>query len=345
MVENIFPHAYTEFQPLEEVMVGKSYSPKNLDWLPEKMSKVTKRLLSYLLDETEEDYQNFIKVIEQYGAKVYRPNYGNISCMTECPYLMYPRDTQIVLDNKIIFANSAKVTTQDFAKPLSHYAEYFLMNKKLNNLIGSAIIRLGKTIIVDSNEGANPYEHYSYLKDLLAPLGYNVIYYQTHNFKFETQTCHADGCFAILKPGVLLTLKPKYMYTEGLFPNWDTCTIQNEGSKINSWRHFRKTHKNLNSSYRFNDEKYKEKEFYEVINTWLSDWVGYAKETVFDINVFSLDEQHVCVSNYNKKVFDYFKKYKIEPIIVPFRHRYFWDGGLHCISLDIKRRGSLETYL
>ena len=48
---------------------------------------------------------------------------------------------------------------------------------------------------------------------------------------------------------------------------------------------------------------------------------------------------------YQVWAFDYFKKHKIEPIIVPWRHRFFWDGGLHCISLDIKRRGSLETYL
>ena len=344
MVENIFPHAYTEFQPLEEVIVGRSYSTKNLDWLPKKMGKVTKRLLTYLLDETEEDYQNFIKVIKQYGAKVYRPNYDDVFCMTEYPYLMNPRDTQIVLDNKIIFTNSAKIITQDFAKLLPHYAEHFLRDKKLNNLLCSSVVRVGKTIIVDSNKEACTKEHYSYLKNLLTPLGYNVIYYQTHNFKFEAEGCHADGSFAILKPGVLLTLRSEFMYTDGLFPNWDACRLKGQSwDKMRSWINFK--NKKIKSSYCFNDKKYKEKEFYEAINTWLSDWVGYAKETVFDINVLSLDEQHVCVSNYNKKAFDYFKKHKIEPIIVPWRHRFFWDGGLHCASLDIKRRGGLETYL
>ena len=39
-----------------------------------------------------------------------------------------------------------------------------------------------------------------------------------------------------------------------------------------------------------------------------------------------------------------FKKHKIEPIIVPWRHRYFWDGGLHCITLDLNREGTQEDY-
>ena len=57
-----------------------------------------------------------------------------------------------------------------------------------------------------------------------------------------------------------------------------------------------------------------------------------------------LDDSHVCVSNYNKQVFDFLEKHNIEPIIVPFRHRYFWDGGLHCVTLDLYREGSMENY-
>jgi len=82
----------------------------------------------------------------------------------------------------------------------------------------------------------------------------------------------------------------------------------------------------------------------EFVETWLTDWVGYCEETVFDVNVLMLDDKTVCVNNYNKIAFDYFKKHKIEPIIVPFRHRYFWDGGLHCVTLDLNREGEMENY-
>ena len=34
----------------------------------------------------------------------------------------------------------------------------------------------------------------------------------------------------------------------------------------------------------------------------------------------------------------FLKKHNVEPVYIPWRHRYFWDGGLHCITLDLKRR-------
>ena len=58
-----------------------------------------------------------------------------------------------------------------------------------------------------------------------------------------------------------------------------------------------------------------------------------------------LDENHCCVSQTkNKQVNDFLKKHNIEPVYVPFRHRYFWDGGLHCITLDLYREGKQQNY-
>lgn len=34
----------------------------------------------------------------------------------------------------------------------------------------------------------------------------------------------------------------------------------------------------------------------------------------------------------------------ITPHVVPFRHRYFWDGGIHCITLDLDREGKMHDY-
>ncbi len=48
---------------------------------------------------------------------------------------------------------------------------------------------------------------------------------------------------------------------------------------------------------------------------------------------------------YNKEVFDYCKKHRINPIISELRHSYFWDGGISCCTQDLTRRGGLETYL
>ena len=82
----------------------------------------------------------------------------------------------------------------------------------------------------------------------------------------------------------------------------------------------------------------------EFVNTWLDKWVGHVQETVFDVNMLSVSEEVVLVNNYDKTVFDFLKKHKIEPIICPLRHRYFWDGGIHCLTLDLIREGEKENY-
>ena len=61
------------------------------------------------------------------------------------------------------------------------------------------------------------------------------------------------------------------------------------------------------------------------------------------IKLLSLDENHI-IGNYNKDVETYLKKHNVELIPFNFRHRYFWDGGIHCITQDLYREGTMEDY-
>jgi hypothetical protein len=85
-------------------------------------------------------------------------------------------------------------------------------------------------------------------------------------------------------------------------------------------------------------------DFTNYVEQWMSHWVGYVEETVFDVNMLVIDEKNVVCNNYNKQVFDAFERHGITPHIVNFRHRFFWDGGLHCITSDISRRGTMQDY-
>ena len=80
------------------------------------------------------------------------------------------------------------------------------------------------------------------------------------------------------------------------------------------------------------------------IDKWMNTWTGEMQETVFDLNVLVLDEHHIVINKSNKKLEDFLKKHNMEPIVVPFRHRYFWDGGLHCVTLDLRREGPIEDF-
>ena len=82
----------------------------------------------------------------------------------------------------------------------------------------------------------------------------------------------------------------------------------------------------------------------ETVETWLNHWTGYVEETVFDVNMLVIDQKNVVVFGYNDIVFKALSKYNITPHVVPLRHRYFWDGGLHCITSDLCRQGSQQDF-
>jgi hypothetical protein len=152
---------------------------------------------------------------------------------------------------------------------------------------------------------------------------------------------HNDGCFHTIKPGAILSLNEIQTYNN-TFPDWDICYLPDQ-----SWdkvRGFLDLKNQVNGKWWVPGEE-NNSELTHFVETWLQDWVGYVEETVFDVNVLVLDEHHVCVSQIDNPVINKFlKKHKMEPVHVPWRHRYFWDGGLHCITLDLEREGVQEDY-
>lgn len=151
---------------------------------------------------------------------------------------------------------------------------------------------------------------------------------------------HSDGCFHTLKPGVMLSLYDIQTY-KNTFPDWDVCYLPDQSvAKISG---FLKLKNQVGGKWWVPGEE-NNNEFTHFVETWLQDWVGYVEETVFDVNVLVLDEHHVCVNNMNPIVIEFLKKHNMEPVHVPWRHRYFWDGGLHCITLDLEREGVQEDY-
>jgi len=153
---------------------------------------------------------------------------------------------------------------------------------------------------------------------------------------------HNDACFHTCKPGVIISIDDVIDYSRS-FPNWDVLYIPPEHS-ANSISEFEKAKEYTSGKYWIPGES-DNKELLSYVNTWLDSWVGFVQETVFDVNVLMVNDHTVLVSNYNKLVFDYFKKHRIDPIITPLRHRYFWDGGIHCCTLDLYRKGTCEKYI
>jgi hypothetical protein len=81
--------------------------------------------------------------------------------------------------------------------------------------------------------------------------------------------------------------------------------------------------------------------FINFVEQYLHDWTGHVHETVFDVNVLALNPETVCVSNHNPDIFAKLQQRGIDPIVVPWRHRFFVDCGLHCLTLDLHRGNML----
>lgn len=69
----------------------------------------------------------------------------------------------------------------------------------------------------------------------------------------------------------------------------------------------------------------------------LKNWTGYCEETLFDINMSVIDQNNVMAISQNSLVYDKLESLGVKVHKVPFRHRFFWDGGLHCITNDLVR--------
>jgi len=62
------------------------------------------------------------------------------------------------------------------------------------------------------------------------------------------------------------------------------------------------------------------------------------------MNVLMLDEERVVVEKSQEPMIKAFKKWGFKPIPVSFENYYPFLGGLHCATLDVRRRGELQSY-
>lgn len=153
---------------------------------------------------------------------------------------------------------------------------------------------------------------------------------------------HSDGSLCPVKPGLLVTLNGPELYKE-TFPGWEVVSLPGQ-----SWE---RVTEHLDSKGKFKSQgrywvpgEERNDAFHEFVTDWYDHWVTYVEETVFDVNMLVIDEKNVICNNENDQVFEAFERHGITPHVINFRHRYFWDGGLHCITSDLHREGTQQDY-
>jgi len=337
-------NSYTSWQPLEEVIVGRAYTPDYFDFIDNPQVRAQ---LGQILSETAEDLDALSRVIESYGATVRRPDLIDRDRFQQAQLAengaplppLTPRDWQISLGDQLLRV----LPVQELDSICADYADQVINPHGatwdpacvLNGASASCIVRVGQDVFFDNSAYLQPEQTAWIVANCLDSR------YRVHEAVTDG---HGDAVFAILKPGVILSSKhDMHLDLARDFPGWDVCKIWD--SSIWAAMEVGKFKYEANPGAWYVQGQTPTAEFTRFVDTYLSKWTGFVAETVFDVNCLVLDEENVIFSAYNREVFDFCRRHRINPIISELRHSYFWDGGVSCCTQDLRRRGGLESYL
>jgi N-dimethylarginine dimethylaminohydrolase len=357
-MKNMKPvNSWSEFQPLKRVVLGAPFPPETFDW---NTDKETREVMRQIFEETAEDIAELEKIFIEHGVEVVRPK--NIFTITgeeqiQLPWMhcgfpnhpLMPRDTLMPYGNTIFecFTGSDNRYFENLAY-YDHVSDWFSKGADWVSMPG-AMIESGKDHKYFSENGRVLYDAANMIKcgdTVLFSQPYEgdnkrgrgtslgkewmqrelTIRYPGTKFLDIPVGGHIDGKIALLAPGTLMTWHKEWVPDE--MKHWNIIEVDDTSDMPQDFLSTKK------------------KRFYkEYVEKWLYHWVGYADESVFDVNVLSLDEKTVICTGYNEKAFAEMEAVGITPILWRFRHQYFWDGGIHCLTSDIQREGDCENYV
>ena len=366
---------YQHWDPLKVCIVGRSYPPEFYSWIT---VPHVRSLFERIATETEEDFQNIIKKLQEFDVEILRPNLPVNIIDDNKKFIappMTPRDWMVMSGN-IFYTNTEFNLTMSYNNvraqhwPIIQQQEDFfalpdLIKKECINQFefnlnystcykdilkqisaqgnqirhhvnssvvnGAMMSRIGKDLYfgtIDYNQNIDKLQ-----QDL------NAEFVHTRNHIVDTGG-HSDGTYCPVCPGLIISLMDVPTYAD-TFPGWEVVYLPKQ-----SWGQVSEfmTLKQQNKGRWWIPGFEHDQDVVNVVETWLGHWTGYVEETVFDVNMLVIDPKNVMVFNYNKQVFDALERYGITPHIVPFRHRYFWDGGIHCVTSDLHREGVMQDY-
>lgn len=369
-------NVHQHWDPLKVCVVGRSYPPEFYSWIN---IPHVRDLFERIAIETEEDYQNIIKKLEEFDVKILRPDLPKETLVNgrHIPPPMTPRDYTMMQGETFYENYSNRLNTSSYTKIKDpawpdvnswsefeqlpdwiqsecfdvHHMEYPAVDltksaydsilehiesqgnkiKSHTSFNSASCTRIGKDLYFGTTHYDADIKEYQSLVD--------SEFTQTRNHIINTGG-HSDGTFCPVCPGLIISLHDVPTYAE-TFPDWEVVYLPGQ-----SWAQVTEflllKHQNKGKWWIPGFEK--DQDVIHTVETWLDHWTGYVEETVFDVNMLIIDPKNVIVFNYNKQVFDALDRYGITPHIVPFRHRYFWDGGIHCVTSDLHREGVQQDY-
>ena len=323
-------NSHNSWSQLEEVWLGDVYPAHWYDNLAPEVRDVFYQLTAI----TKEDLGTIQKTLESFDVVVRRPEYHNIEDFLQADEQLTkpqicPRDNFLTVGNTLLCHWWHKTAWE------SHLRTYELdpgcrvkVNPDVHIINGANVVRVGRDIIIDRDrfdfEYQNQFNDSRYRVSVVANGG------------------HMDGCFAILKPGLILANRYFDDY-ERTFPGWEIIMLNDPTYNAAPYTGNKQPYPVYNGKF-WNTSIGTNRRFNDHIIKHALDWVGCYTETYFELNCLVINESNVIMLAENETLARKLESHGITVHWVPFRARSFWDGAMHCLTLDIRRRSSIEDF-
>ncbi len=358
---------YSVFQhwdPLKVCVVGASYPPEFYNWIQDRS---TRQRFERLAEETEQDYQSLIDLLRnRFGVQVLRPQLPTDPSLLKKHHSwlappVCPRDYFLMIHDQLwvpqipnqahadrAFAKQTALTRQQFDSidldqhhaKLSFYQNIFqhvveqgnrVCPTQLDVVSGCFVSRIGQDLYFATQ---------SYEQDQSRLLNQvNQLFPDTRN-RIVNAGGHGDATYCPVAPGLIISLRDVPTYAD-TFPDWEVVYLPPSNyAESAEFRHSMKINRGRWNIPGFEQDT----NLVHMVEHYFDSWVGNASETVFDVNILVVDQENIVVSSHNDQVEAACSRHGIEVHVSPFRHRYFWDAGMHCITNDLHRQGTLKNY-
>jgi hypothetical protein len=319
-------NSHNSWSQLEEVWLGDVYPAEWYDHLEPAVRDVFRELTAI----TQEDLQIIQQTLESMNVVVRRPTYANIDDYTFNGVLtkpqICPRDQFVTVGNTLWYHADHILPWQSV---INEYQQNTNSSVKINHNVcinGANVVRVGRDIIIDRDLFDFEYRNQ----------------FQEYRVDVVSNGGHMDGCFSILKPGLILANHYFDDY-ERTFPGWKIIMLDNPTYHAAPSLGYQQPYPVYNGKF-FDPAVSTNQTFNDHVVQHALDWVGDYRETYFELNCLVINEQNVVMLGYNAEIEKELAQHNITVHWVPFRARSFWDGAMHCLTVDIRRQSTIEDF-
>jgi hypothetical protein len=320
-------NSHNSWSRLEEVWLGDVYPA---GWYSH-LNSQTRDVFSKLTEITQQDLSSIQTTLESFDIVVRRPLYNCIDEYIDVHDQLVkpeicPRDNCVVIGNKLIIQHNHKTAWQSLLDMYNSSKDCSVENSYNQCINGANVVRIGRDIIID--------------RDMFDYTYHNE--YPEYRVQVVSNGGHLDGCFAILKPGLILA-NHYYEDYDRTFPGWEIIYLDNPTYHAAPSTGYQQPYPVFNGKF-FDTTFETNQMFNDHVIQHALDWVGNYTETYFELNCLVIDEKNVIMLAENHKLADDLGQRGITVHWVPFRARSFWDGAMHCLTVDIRRQSEITDF-